>query len=347
MDFGALFNTTVGFLDMLKPQTLEKLGPFANGVALTGQAVTAALALLAILFGKSRWAPPTPMLPGLAIIGLAIAVAVGLLVVFSISGTATGQVNLWLWSFVLFAGGFVALLVYFIARSALIFSCDFDPDVEYVAGLWLKKEARSVLKGQAGGLKPPYVDSEGRLLGSPTNPKDYFCRAGRADDFVWSEWSVIASQVVLVVMFWLALTPLPLALFTASTALTQPDLKVEDKSITLPADVLFAFDSDTIRTTAASSLAGVAQTIRNKKISRARIEGHADGRGDPAYNRALSLRRANAVKTWLVDKEGLGKVNFETVGYGADRTIAPETRNGKDDPQGREKNRRVEIQLLQ
>jgi outer membrane protein OmpA-like peptidoglycan-associated protein len=71
-------------------------------------------------------------------------------------------------------------------------------------------------------------------------------------------------------------------------------------------------------------------------------------RADPNYNLDLSRRRAKAVKDWLVDKEGLGKVAFDIVGYGKDSPIASETTaDGKDDPRGREKNRRVEIQLLQ
>ena len=53
------------------------------------------------------------------------------------------------------------------------------------------------------------------------------------------------------------------------------------------------------------------------------------------------------MKDWLVDKEGMGKVAFETIGYGKEHPVASEkTPEGRDDPQGREKNRRVEIQLL-
>lgn len=66
----------------------------------------------------------------------------------------------------------------------------------------------------------------------------------------------------------------------------------------------------------------------------------------PAYNRDLSSKRAAAVKAWLIGKEGLDKVTFDTVGYGADHPVASETRDGKDDPQARQLNRRVEIEML-
>src|ERR1700752_5283203 len=271
MDFGALFNTAIGSLDMLKPETLEKLGPFGTGVQRTGQAVAAASALLWILFGKSRWAPPTSAMPTLPVIGLAIAVAAGLIVIFSVSGTSTSQVNLWRWSFILLGAGGFLVLIYFIIKSRLLFSCSLAPDVMYVAGLWLKQQARFVLQGKVEKLTSPYILHRlpNGSLDIPTGPKDFFCRTEKGSDFVWSERSVIASHVLLIFMFWLAPAPLSLALYAASAALTQPDLKVEEKSITLPADVLFAFDSDTIRTTAAASLAGPAETIRKKRVSQA------------------------------------------------------------------------------
>ncbi len=348
MDFISLFKQATGFLDLLKPETLEKLGPWGSGVSLTGQVIAAALALLAIVFGRSRWAPSTPSLPGVATIGLTVILAAGLLVVLAIRDSTTATVNLWLWSFILLAAGLIFLLIYYAFKSRSYFSCSGSPDV-YIKGIWLLKQARYVLKGEVSKLVPPYVLHR-RADGSldiPIDSEDYFCRTARGPGFVWSGRSVIATQVLLIMLFWLALAPLPLALFTAATALKQPDVKVENKSITFPADVLFAFDSDVIRPTAAASLAEAAAIIRTRKISRARIEGHTDGFGEDKYNRDLSYRRALAVKNWLTAKEGLGQVNFETAGLGKEGGVADEkTADGKDDPVARAKNRRVEIRFL-
>ena len=75
-----------------------------------------------------------------------------------------------------------------------------------------------------------------------------------------------------------------------------------------------------------------------------RIEGHTDSKGNDAYNQKLSERRAASVKTWFTDKEGLGKVQFATQGFGAKKPVASNTKpDGSDDPEGRQKNRRVEI----
>jgi len=348
MDFITLFKQAIGFLDLLKPETLEKLGSFGSGVSLTGQALAAALALLAIVFGRSRWAPSTPSLPGVATIGLAVILAAGLLVVLAIRDSTTATVNLWLWSFVLLATGLVFLLIYYVFKSRSYFSCPGSPDV-YIKGLKLLKQARYVLKGDVAKLRPPYVlhKRPDGSLDIPIDSEDFFCRTSKGPGFVWSRRSVVATEVVLIVLFWLALAPLPLALFTASTALKQPDIKVENKSITFAADVLFEFNSDAIRPTAATSLAQAAAIIRTRKISRARIEGHTDGFGDDKYNLDLSNRRALAVKNWLATKEGLGQVNFETAGLGKAGGVKETTADGEDDPVARAKNRRVEIKLLQ
>src|SRR5882724_11535212 len=59
-------------------------------------------------------------------------------------------------------------------------------------------------------------------------------------------------------------------------------------------------------------------------------------------NQKLSERRAASVKTWFIDKEGLSSVQFTTQGFGAKKPVASNTKtDGSDDPDGRQKNRRV------
>jgi len=112
----------------------------------------------------------------------------------------------------------------------------------------------------------------------------------------------------------------------------------------LAADVLFDFDKYDILPKAQEMLQQAAGVIREKAKGVVQIEGHTDSKGTDAYNQKLSERRANAVKDWLVNKEGLKNVKFETRGCGAKKPVAPNTKpNGSDDPEGRQKNRRVEI----
>jgi len=122
---------------------------------------------------------------------------------------------------------------------------------------------------------------------------------------------------------------------------TATEIRIE-----LAADVLFDFDKADIRQDAASALHQVADIIRDKSRGRAvRIEGHTDAKGSDAYNQKLSDRRAQSVQQWLAQKEGL-KGRMATQGFGAKRPVAPNNKpDGADDPEGRQKNRRVEIVL--
>ncbi|HTO88206.1 MAG TPA: OmpA family protein [Thermoanaerobaculia bacterium] len=114
--------------------------------------------------------------------------------------------------------------------------------------------------------------------------------------------------------------------------------------IELSADVLFDFDSATLRPAASGKLAEVAAVLKEYPKSPVSIEGHTDGKGTESYNQALSERRADSVKKWLVDSGGIVPSRIATRGWGKTKPVAPNTKpDGSDDPQGRQKNRRVEI----
>lgn len=108
--------------------------------------------------------------------------------------------------------------------------------------------------------------------------------------------------------------------------------------VALPADVLFDFDKADIRSDAASALAHLATLIRAYPSGRADVEGHTDSKGDDAYNQRLSLRRAEAVRRWLVEREGIEAGRLATRGAGESRPVA-----SNDDEAGRQRNRRVEV----
>ena len=116
--------------------------------------------------------------------------------------------------------------------------------------------------------------------------------------------------------------------------------------IELAADVLFDFDKADILPKAREALKQAAMVIQDKAKGTVRVEGHTDAKGSDTYNQRLSERRANAVKDWMISKEGLKSVNFATSGFGARKPVAPNTKpDGSDNPEGRQKNRRVEIIL--
>ena len=83
--------------------------------------------------------------------------------------------------------------------------------------------------------------------------------------------------------------------------------------------------------------------VHYNEWSELKIDGHTDRLGTDEYNQGLSLRRAEAIKKFFIDN-GLGDKKFVIEGFGAHKPIAPNiTPTGKDDPEGRQKNRRVEL----
>lgn len=111
--------------------------------------------------------------------------------------------------------------------------------------------------------------------------------------------------------------------------------------IDLPADILFDFDKATLRPDAEQSLRKAADLLGSYPAAPVKVNGHTDGKGTDAYNDPLSLRRAQAVATWLKDHSGRGAA---VAGLGKRRPVADNANaDGSDNPDGRQRNRRVEI----
>ncbi len=124
--------------------------------------------------------------------------------------------------------------------------------------------------------------------------------------------------------------------------------KVTDREIhvELAADVLFDFDKYTLRPAAAETLRKVGQVVSSYGDAPLLIEGHTDNKGTHPYNMKLSENRAEAVKKWLVDNSGIKPSRITTTGFGETKPVASNRKpDGSDDPDGRQKNRRVELTL--
>jgi outer membrane protein OmpA-like peptidoglycan-associated protein len=110
--------------------------------------------------------------------------------------------------------------------------------------------------------------------------------------------------------------------------------------INLP-DVLFEFDSSTLKLSANEAISEIVAGIRgfanNRSIA---IEGHTDSTGTMEYNMRLSTERARTVMAELI-KYGISSRSITIKGFGE---IQPIDSNGT--PEGRSKNRRVEVIVL-
>lgn len=120
---------------------------------------------------------------------------------------------------------------------------------------------------------------------------------------------------------------------------TETEIRIE-----LSGDVLFDFDRADIRSEAEPVLTGVADVLRQHPDAAVTIAGYTDAKGSDSYNLSLSERRAASVKDWLVTNGGLNGANLTTQGLGEANPVAPNANpDGSDNPEGRQRNRRVEI----
>ena len=76
------------------------------------------------------------------------------------------------------------------------------------------------------------------------------------------------------------------------------------------------------------------------------IGSHTDSRGDDLYNQRLSQQRAQSVVDYLINN-GVERERLVAKGYGETKPIAPnKNRNGSDNPEGRQMNRRTEFKII-
>jgi len=123
-----------------------------------------------------------------------------------------------------------------------------------------------------------------------------------------------------------------------------PAAKVIDR---LTIHVNFDFDKSDIRKADMAELKRASDFVRKYSGSKVKLEGHTDSRGTEEYNQKLSETRAEAVRQYLIKDGASEKAKISTTGYGELKPIAPNTtKDGKDNPEGRAENRRVEVLIM-
>src|SRR5210317_387008 len=105
-------------------------------------------------------------------------------------------------------------------------------------------------------------------------------------------------------------------------------------------DVLFATSQAQLVEGGQSSLEEVVDLLQTEPDKKIRVEGHTDSRGDAAANLLLSEQRAQAVRDSLINL-GVDPERITAMGMGEDFPIA-----SNDDEDGRARNRRVDVILL-
>ncbi|MCE9612005.1 MAG: OmpA family protein [Chthoniobacter sp.] len=118
----------------------------------------------------------------------------------------------------------------------------------------------------------------------------------------------------------------------------------------IPGGALFEHGSAELRDAAVTQLQKLGELIKRNPNATFVIEGHTDSTGKPETNQALSEERADAVRTWLVEKMGIARERIGTVGMGSSKMIVdphaydPTNQTEIDAEIARQQpNRRVEI----
>jgi OOP family OmpA-OmpF porin len=112
------------------------------------------------------------------------------------------------------------------------------------------------------------------------------------------------------------------------------------EKVTFAADAFFDFDKSVLKPEGRAKLDDLTSKMSGLNLEVIIAVGHTDSVGTDSYNQRLSIRRSEAVKSYLVSK-GVEKNRVYTEGKGEKQPVAD-----NKTAEGRAKNRRVEIEVV-
>jgi OOP family OmpA-OmpF porin len=112
------------------------------------------------------------------------------------------------------------------------------------------------------------------------------------------------------------------------------------EKVTFETDTFFAFDKAVLQPSGKAKLDDLASKLQGTDIEVVIATGHTDSTGSDVYNQKLSVRRAQAVKAYLVSK-GLSAERVLADGKGEKQPVA-----SNKTKEGRAQNRRVEVEVV-
>ena len=111
-------------------------------------------------------------------------------------------------------------------------------------------------------------------------------------------------------------------------------------------NIYYDYDQATLRTESVASLDTLVSFMKDNPSISVEIYSFTDGKGTPEYNGPLSQRRAQAVLDYL-EKNGVERGRMTAKGLSDKNKVASETTaDGKDNPEGRQLNRRTEFRII-
>ncbi|MBL4623600.1 MAG: OmpA family protein [Flavobacteriales bacterium] len=168
-------------------------------------------------------------------------------------------------------------------------------------------------------MKVLFMDKEGQQVGSST--------ADASGDFDYAYLKQKKEYI---------------SLLTANDAI----IKIVDDPDFIMFMINFEYDRVEVQTDERVELNKLVELMKRNPHISVQINAFADSKGADEYNNKLTQKRANESKVYVVSK-GISKNRVIAKGYGEKKPIAPNTLpDGGDNPIGRAKNRRAEIQII-
>lgn len=120
----------------------------------------------------------------------------------------------------------------------------------------------------------------------------------------------------------------------------KPAPKPVSEKVTFSAETLFDFDKSIVKPDGQRALDDLMKSMKGMNMEVMITVGHTDSIGTDEYNQKLSVRRAEAVKAYLVST-GLDSTRIYTEGKGEEQSVADNSTK-----EGRAKNRRVTVEVV-
>jgi OOP family OmpA-OmpF porin len=137
-----------------------------------------------------------------------------------------------------------------------------------------------------------------------------------------------------------AIVPAAAAPAAAPAAAAAAAPQAAAAKLTFASDAFFDFDRAVLKPEGRANLDGLVEKMQGINLEVVVAVGHTDSTGPAAYNQALSVRRAEAVKAYLVSK-GIEANRVYVEGKGETQPVADNSTR-----EGRAKNRRVEVEVV-
>ncbi|NCD72140.1 OmpA family protein [Mucilaginibacter agri] len=135
----------------------------------------------------------------------------------------------------------------------------------------------------------------------------------------------------------------------SADTLFSPDICLQAFVVNKPIvinNILYDFGKSTLRPESETELDGLVIILRDNPKFKIELSSHTDSIGSDAYNQKLSQDRAQSCVDYIVSK-GIDEARIFAKGYGKTKPIAPNSMpDGKDNPDGRQLNRRTEFTVL-